>query len=67
MRYGILFELHAAVIANHPVPPEKDYYFEIEVSAEGNSRYVANGPLSASASLAIRLTILPEQHHLYRI
>ena len=45
MRYGMLFELHAAIIANHPVPPEKDYYFEIKILAEGNSRYVANSLL----------------------
>jgi hypothetical protein len=55
MRYGILFELHAAVIANHPVPPEKDYYFEIKISAEGNSRYVL-GCITASASVSRQMS-----------
>jgi hypothetical protein len=52
MRYGIQFELHAAVIANHPVPPEKDYYFEIKILAEGNDRYDITASASASRQMS---------------
>lgn len=41
-RYQIGFDLGATVIANHPVSPDQDYYFEVKISAEGSSRYVGN-------------------------
>jgi hypothetical protein len=28
-------------MADHPIPPHQDYYFEVKISLEGNNRYVA--------------------------
>jgi ankyrin repeat protein len=39
---GITFELAAAVLADHPIPPYQDYYFEVKIVDEGSIRYVIN-------------------------
>jgi hypothetical protein len=40
-------------MADNPVPPDEDYYFEVKILDEGNSRYVGQVPFRtvlASAS-----------------